>query len=418
VGRADVASVDLIRPVLEVHIAASTSAASPTPDAIVAYRSVMEEVARFTRSIAPNALVAVEDGTLDLYVEGIPRVDLRSLFVHVRTEAGSLTVVGSAACNFWNHLQIDARIGLLGSARSRALDVCPISSRRHCSSQAVPQPFVVALPSANLHAEARTDGRASIDASFSGDIPSLQVARGERHLELAATSFKGNALLTAQLTEVRLTGLRLGDFVADGEASLRVARGAAASELEVRIPALELSKLRDAAVAIDGDDALFHEYAPRVKGGVVTDLHFAAKANALDELFVLQNMAGSVTFADGRFIVPELEREVTQLSGEFELRDGKLRSSGVSAHLGQSRVSEVTRNTFSPRATRPSQHRIRPGPAVNAGHRTGLLSKSDRESIAPMLPGRARSGDAPGSPGRPALGRDHRRHAIGFGAQG
>jgi hypothetical protein len=86
VGRADVASVDLIRPVLQVHIAASTTAASAAPDPIVAYRSVMEEVATFTRLIAPNALVAVEDGTLDLYVEGIPPVDLKSLFVHVRTE--------------------------------------------------------------------------------------------------------------------------------------------------------------------------------------------------------------------------------------------------------------------------------------------------------------------------------------------
>ncbi len=390
VGHADVASVDLIRPVLQVHIAASTAAASPAPDPIVAYRSVMEEVAAFTRSIAPNASVAIEDGTLDLYVEGIPRVDLKSLFVHARTEAGSLTVVGSAACNFWNHLQIDARIELSDLRGHALLDVSDLKPQA-LLSQAVPQPFVVALPSANLHAEARTDGRVSIDASFSGDIPSLQVARGERHLELAATSFKGNALLTAQLSEVRLTGIRLGEVVADGEASLRVPRGAAASELDIRIPALELSKLRDAAVAIAGDDALVHEYAPRVKGGVVTDLHFAAKANTLDQLFVVQNMAASATLAEGSFMVPEIEREATQLSGEFALRDGKLSGLGISALLGQSRVSEAT-----------AEYVLATGDAsVSTGFDLalqstldivrGLLSESDRESIAPMrsLAGRA-----------------------------
>jgi hypothetical protein len=185
--------------------------------------------------------------------------------------------------------------------------------------------------------------------------------------------------------------MRLGEIVADGEASLRVARGAAASELDIRIPALQLSKLRDTALAIAGDDALVHEYARRVKGGVATDLHFGAKADTLDKLFVLQNMVGSVTLAEGRFMVPEIEREATELSGEFELRDGKLSGSRVSAHLGQSRVSEAT-----------AEYVLATGDAsVGTGFDLvlqstldivrGLLSQSDRESIAPMrsLAGRA-----------------------------
>jgi hypothetical protein len=389
-GRADIASIELIRPVLQVRVAASTADTSPTPDPLVAYRSVMKDVASLVHSVAPNASVVIEDGNLDLYIEGMPRIDLGSLSVHGRSDAGSLTVKGSAACNFWNHLQIDARIELPDLRGQAALDVSDLKPQA-LLTRAVPQPFVVALPSANLHAEARTDGRTAIDVTFSGDIPSLQVARGERHLELAATSFKGNALLTPQLSEVRLIGIRPGELVPVGEVTLRVARGAAASELDIRVPALELSKLRDAALAIAGDEALVREYARRVNGGVVTDLRFGAKANTLDELFVLQNMTSSVTLAQGGLMLPAIEREATEVSGKFELRDGKLRGSGVSARLGGSRVSDGT-----------AEYALATGEAsVNSGFDLvlqptldivrGLLSKSDRESIAPIrsLAGRA-----------------------------
>ena len=269
-----------------------------------------------------------------------------------------------------------------------ALDV-PDLKPQALVTQAVPQPFVVTLPSANLHVEARTDGRASIDATFSGDIPSLQVARGERHLELAATSFKGNALLTASAERGQAQRDSPGR---DRRRSVRqacvwhVARQRASwtfGFLRWSSP-----KLRDAALAIAGDDALVREYARRVNGGVVTDLHFGAKANTLDELFVLQNMAGSVTLAEGSFMVPEIEREATDLSGKFELRDGKLSGSGVSARLGTvTRLRRQPRNTLSPPATRPSA----PDSTWSCSRRWTSCAGCCRSRIASRSPRCARS---------------------------
>jgi len=99
--------------------------------------------------------------------------------------------------------------------------------------------------------------------------------------------------------------------------------------------------LRDAAVAIAGDDKTVSEYAKRVHGGSVSDLHLGTKAKTLGELFALPNLTAAVTLADGAFVVPELEREATNLAGHVELRDSKLVASGVSGRLDESRVADA-----------------------------------------------------------------------------
>ena len=389
-GRADIASVDLVRPAMSVQL--STSGPSgPAPDPIVAYRTVMAQIAGALNAIMTDASVTIEDGSLDLRIEGTPQIDLRSVRARARTDAKTLSVEASAACNFWKHLALAARVQLSDYRGQATLDVSDLRPQA-LLSQAVPEPMAIALPSANLHADGRTDGKTSMDASFAADLPTLEVKRGERSLQLWGVKIKGNAAVTDQRNEVTLSEIQLGDLLQAGEATLRIARGAATgAELDVLIPELALSPLRDAAVAIAGDDKTVSEYAKRLHGGSVADLHFGAKAKTLDDLFALPNLTAAVTLVDGAFVVPELEREATNLAGHIELRDSKLVASGVSGRLDESRVADANGeyNLASGDASVTTGFDLALAPTLAIVR--GLLSKDDRESIAPIrsIKGRA-----------------------------
>ncbi|HYL18734.1 MAG TPA: AsmA-like C-terminal domain-containing protein, partial [Burkholderiales bacterium] len=390
-GSADIASVDLVRPAMSVHLSTSSGPSGPAPDPIVAYRTVMAHIASTLNAITTDASVTIEDGSLDLHIEGAPPIDLRGLQVHARTDAKTLSVEASAACNLWKDLALAARVQLSDYRGQATLDVSDLRPQA-LLNQAVPAPMAILLPSANLHADGRTDGKTSIDAGFIADVPAAEVKRGERSLQLSGVKVKGNAALTDQRNEITLSEIRFGDLLPVGQATLRVARGAATdAELDVRIPELALSPLRDAAVALAGDDKTVSEYAKRVHGGSVSDLHFGAKAKSLDDLFALPNLTAAVTLADGAFVVPELEREATNLAGHVELRDGKLVASAVSGRLDESRVADANGeyNLASGDISVTTGFDLALAPTLAIVR--GLLSKGDREAIAPIrsIKGRA-----------------------------
>jgi len=389
-GSADIASVDLVRPAASVQLSTS-GPAGPAADPIVAYRRVMAQIAGALNAITTDASVTIEDGSLDLRIEGTPPIDLRNLQAHARTDGKTLSVEASAACNFWKHLALAARIQLSDYRGQATLDVADLRPQA-LLSQAVPEPMGISLPSANLNVDGRTDGKTSMDAAFTADMPTLEVKRGERSLQLAGIKIKGNAAVTGQRNEVTLSEIRLGDLLPAGQATLRVARGTATdAELDVRIPELALSPLRDAAVAITGDDKTVSEYAKRMHGGSVSDLHFGSKAKTLDDLFALPNLTAAVTLADGAFVVPELEREATNLAGHVELRDSKLVATAVSGRLDESRVADANGeyDLTSGDASVATGFDVALAPTLAIVR--GLLSNDDRASIAPLrsIKGRA-----------------------------
>jgi hypothetical protein len=155
-GSADIASVDLVRPAISVQLSTS-GPAGPAADPIVAYRRVMAQIAGALNAITTDASVTIEDGSLDLRIEGTPPIDLRNLQAHARTDAKTLSVEASAACNFWKHLALAARIQLSDYRGQATLDVADLRPQA-LLSQAVPEPMGFSLPSAYLNVDGRTDG--------------------------------------------------------------------------------------------------------------------------------------------------------------------------------------------------------------------------------------------------------------------
>ena len=159
-GRADIATLSLSKPVIELEIAPKPPAKGKPreesrADPVEAYRSIIEAISRF----APEAVLDVEDGDLDVRVAGLPSIRVRRLDVRARTGSKGLEVELTAESEYWKRLRLSAQVTFSDLSGKGSLRIDELRPQVWLDHFLAKSPVSVALPAVAVRAQARADGK-------------------------------------------------------------------------------------------------------------------------------------------------------------------------------------------------------------------------------------------------------------------
>jgi hypothetical protein len=342
-GRAQITSISLTRPAIELEIPAAKSAQDFAPaDPIAAYRAAMHPLVERVRNIAPKSVITIDAATVDVRASGMPSIQLRDLSVRARTAPAGADVEVTSASNFWGRLDLVAHVefaDLSGHADLNAVDIKP---QPWLDRALAGRSLAASLPAANLRVQVRTDARTSIQCTAAFDAPSIQIDRQKRPLQIGRFKVTATALVRKQDMEVEATELRLGSLFPSGRASLKMALDGQHPQLAIDTPWLELAALREATLALAGDDRRTAEYAARIRGGELADVHVKMQADSWAELFAMRHIEAALTLTHGSVLVPGIEQQATGVSAHAKLADGAIELTSAGGQLGGSHLTDAT----------------------------------------------------------------------------
>ena len=346
VGRAEITVISITRPSLRIDIAPSSSEkekkGTTATDPVAAYRSVMERVVEGLRKFAPNTRLEIVDASVEIVAPNIPPVQLRNVSLQVQTQTSGAELAGSLTSNFSGDLKVAARVEFADLSGTFSLDVADVKPQPWLDRALANTKFAIGIAPAELHARARTDAKTTLECDFQLGISSMQIARAERRLQISEISLEGNAAAHEHELEVALGPLRLGSLVPAAQATLRITNDADKPVLTLEVPRIDLGALREAAITIAGDHEVVRTYAPRIRGGEISDLRLKAESDTWKTLFALDHLVASATLTNAAVVVPIVEREVTGLGGHVELADATVALTAARAQLERSKLTDGT----------------------------------------------------------------------------
>ncbi|MFL6581948.1 MAG: AsmA-like C-terminal domain-containing protein [Burkholderiales bacterium] len=348
-GRLEIGSVTLNHPGLELELdlqlpgsgGQDKKVSTPLSDPISMYRAAVEPLVGIVRKFAPDSVWTIEAGSIIVRADGLPQTELRDLSLRARTGYKGFDLDVAAASNSWSTLRLTARVEFADLSGHAKLDVAGLK----------PQPWLdylqgadasagVGLQSADLRIAARSDAKTSIEADIDVEAAALRVMYRQRPLDIGGAHIKGKVIAGAKDTRVDVAELQLGAVVPSARAALTIDAEGQHPRISVDVPMLKASVVRDAVLALAGDDPLIETYAGRIRDGEIRQLNLSTQADSWAGLSSTQQLQGNLTLAGAAVMLPYIDQLASGISAQYEFADNTLRINSLTAELGASKVTD------------------------------------------------------------------------------
>jgi hypothetical protein len=346
-GSAEVQTITVEHPNVEVWISASTAQAeaqeksSGPTNPLALYRSAMRPILDAVARFAPHTTVAIEDGRVAVHLFKLPPFETSKLELKMITDDNGVAVNASATGTYWDRVAIDGRVEF-GDLRALVkLEGAGLKPQPALEEIFTDLRKSLMLSEVGATFEARTDGHTDIGIALGLDLPKAAIRRGNKELDIAQVRLAGSIRFIEEDILVALDQVQLGELAPTATVDLLLTGPKRAPKLDVAIGELDLSRLRDAAMTLAGDQPAVKNYISRIHGGRLRDLRFSTQAQGFAELFSLSSLHLSAQLADGSVQVPTLEREATKIAARAELVSGVLKVGDVGARLGASQLRQA-----------------------------------------------------------------------------
>ena len=193
----------------------------------------------------------------------------------------------------------------------------------------------------NLTGSLEGQGLEKITGKIEGDAPCLLAFPKDKKIllncgfvDLAFVKDGDDLLLTLNEFELREPGLKLAGTVrrsAGGEAG-----AAPVWQIDLKGEDLDLTKIREAVLAMWGENKIANEVVKIVRGGTVGKASYSFRGTAADLEYV-RNMHITAEDIDASIMIPEGELLLTNVKGKMRIEKGLLMVDGEEARMGNSR---------------------------------------------------------------------------------
>jgi hypothetical protein len=336
--RLEVTGIRLARPVLHATVPAFATDPDGPVDPMAAYRRVAAPLAAALERIGPGAVIVVDDADLTVDLTALPWTLAMTLSARGTLDADGATIEASATGAALGDARATARLGYADLGARVTL---------HASGMK-PQPLLDRIAPAggpgleaarlDLRIDASADAAGTLSAKVAADAPTLAVTRRGARVEASPASLDAGVSWQAGLLALRVERVRIGDLVPEGRGGLERRPGDASATLTAEVPALDLARVRDAALALLDGDAPLRAQVARVRGGTATGLSVSVGGIGGPGGFDPGRVAARLRLHDGRIGLPEAGLTVTGVDGRLEWSGGSLRGHGIGARAGGSRI--------------------------------------------------------------------------------
>jgi len=266
-----------------------------------------------------SAALIEEDEAVVLRIEG--RGDLASEF-DIDAELDRRTLDGSGRIRL-NRIDTDALAAIFQSG--------PAATRFEAE--------------ADLDVRFETEGFETWQTKLSFSSPKARLKRDDGHLDLESLAIEGTLLLTPEQLEVVFTRVKTNAPRADLNGKLTWQRDPAVDtlgwQLSVKARETDVTRLRRDLLAFLPD---LQSWAllDVIRGGTLENMVLTSNGGSWEELWRTRRMTISGQAGDVRLFIPGPDLHLTDVSGQWQLKNGVLTTRKTAARMGKTRGQDGT----------------------------------------------------------------------------
>jgi hypothetical protein len=185
-------------------------------DPVASYRAIVSAI----RAFAPDSAVDVEGGELEVSPPGMPPVRIRAIGLHGRTDDNGLALELAASSDAWSRLKATAKVSFADFSGEAKAEISEIKAQPWLDRVLGNSPVRVAVPSASLRVQARSDAKSRVEAEFDVRATAVDLMRSAERVRIPEVVVGGRVSAGGGEIALRLTGAQAGASRL-GEGSLR-----------------------------------------------------------------------------------------------------------------------------------------------------------------------------------------------------
>ncbi len=329
-------AIRIEQPAFEVRIAPGSGAAG---DPFAVYRESVGPIVEALARDARGMTIEIVDGRLDVVYGGRRLASLSGLTARADVSAEAIEASVSSAADLWRAAQGRLTVAPGSLAATAKLQVSGLQAGGMLDAMQSESTLVLRPGPLDASVDAQTDGRSTVRATLTTSSPQITLARGPRTLDLGAVRMAAEVGHDGQALALTLRGLQLGDLLPQATGSFRVQRDGAAPALELQIPAVDLARLRAAALTLADDLDAVRTAAAIVTAGTARALTVSAAGSELPALGDLKAFRAEARLDAAAVAVPAIGIAVRKGTGRLALAEGGLRGTDLTGEIGRSRFS-------------------------------------------------------------------------------
>lgn len=300
----------------------------------------MRSFMHLLNSVAPDVVVSVQDGKLDLTKGSRVAFSFDTIHSNIATSGQALKVSLDCKSNFWDTLSSNGSLleeKLQSSGTVRMKNFRPIA----LALKFFPEIGKYAENSnADLSVKFDAIGLREVRAEVQSSVPDLVTMKGKERIEIKGLDLKGSVELTPARVSVILTevGSIVPGLTLSGKYTFE--RTSGKTDIDVKAHSIDLKSVRTSALALAGDIQVIKTIFSYVRGGRIPALEFHTSGKSPNDLGHLENMHISGNLAGGDIYIPAKDLKFRNVSGDFIISNGILEGKNIKADIGNHQGSK------------------------------------------------------------------------------
>jgi AsmA-like C-terminal region len=329
-------AIRIEQPAFEVRIEPGGGGAG---DPFAVYRESMGPIVDTLARDARGMTIEIVDGRLDVVYAGRRLASLSGLAAQAEVSGDAIDASVSAVADLWRAAQGRLTIVPGSLAGSAKLQVTGLQAAGLLDGMQSEGALAVRPAPLDASLDAETDGRSTARATLTAALPQLALVRGARTLELGAVRVAADVARDAQALTLSLRSFQLGELVPQATGSLRAKPDGTAPAAALQVPALDLARLRTAALALAGDVDAVRTAAATVTAGTARALTVSTAGSDFAALGELRALRAEAQLEAAAIAVPAAGIAVRKGAGRLALAEGELRGTELNGEIGRSRFN-------------------------------------------------------------------------------
>src|SRR5262245_15104998 len=161
--RAEIRSIQITRPVIELDLTPDTAKPAQADAGFLAsYRDVVGMAVHAIRSFAPESVVSIEAGSVRVRAPDVPLIELDDLSLRAQTGDQRIDLEVTTGGSLWRRLHLVGQVEVADLSSQTKLEAIEIKPQPWLDRFVTRPAIGLALQSADLRGETRTDGRSFV----------------------------------------------------------------------------------------------------------------------------------------------------------------------------------------------------------------------------------------------------------------
>jgi hypothetical protein len=294
----------------------------------------MRAVLQVLNSVAPDAVLRIQDGKLDLTRAGHVVFSFDTIQSKLATSGKALNMFLDCRSNLWNALSLEAS---LSEEKLQSRGTFQIKNFRPHTllMELIPQiEEHIGDSGADLSVKVQALGLREVRSEVEGSIPSLVLMRGKTRNELQGLDLRGS--LEVEPAKISVTLSKFGSTIPELKLSgtYTFDRTSGMMDIVMEGKSIHVHSMRSSALAFGKDIPVVRTIFDYVKGGKIPALQFRTSGKSGDDLGRLENMQISGNVVGGDIYIPAKDLSFHAVSGDVVITHGILVGRNIEANIG------------------------------------------------------------------------------------